>query len=75
MAEFDRDDPVSGTEEYDHILLTRIDSHTAEATLSHAGRVYGTARRVIALSGSSMTITFKRDSRPVLVPWDQHRGV
>jgi hypothetical protein len=62
VAEFDREYPVSGTEEYDHILLKRIDSRTAEAVLSHAGRVYGTARRVIAPSGSSMTITLKRES-------------
>jgi hypothetical protein len=30
--------------------------------LSHAGRVFGTARRVIAADGKSMTITFRRDS-------------
>ena len=30
--------------------------------LSHAGRVFGTARRVIADDGKSMTITFRRDS-------------
>ena len=62
MAEYDREYPVSGTEEYDHILLKRIDERTAQAVLSHAGRVYGVARRVIAPSGASMTITLNRES-------------
>jgi hypothetical protein len=62
VAEYDREYPVSGTEEYDHILLKRIDERTAQAVLSHAGRVYGVARRVIAPSGSSMTITLNRES-------------
>lgn len=62
VAEYDREYPVSGTEEYDHILLKRIDERTAQAVLSHAGRVYGIARRVISASGTSMTITLKRES-------------
>jgi hypothetical protein len=32
--------------------------------LSHAGRVYGTARRVIAQNGNTMTITFRRENAP-----------
>jgi hypothetical protein len=51
-----------GTEEYDHILMKRISARTAEAVLSHAGRAYGTARRVIDEPGKTMTITFKRES-------------
>ena len=62
VAEYDREYPVSGTEDYDHILLKRIDERTAEAVLSHAGRVYGTARRVIAPSGTRMTITLRRET-------------
>ncbi len=62
VAEYDRVYPVSGTEAYDHILLKRIDERTAQAVLSHAGRVYGVARRVIAPSGASMTITLNRES-------------
>ena len=62
IAEYDREYPVTGTEAYDHILLKRVDSFTAEAVLSHAGRVYGTARRVIAQSGKTMTITFRSES-------------
>lgn len=62
IAEYDREYPVMGTEAYDHILLKRVDASTAEAVLSHAGKVYGTARRVIAQDGKTMTITFRRDS-------------
>ena len=62
VAEYDREYPVSGTEAYDHILLKRIDERTAEAVLSHAGRVYGIARRAIAPSGNSMTITLRRET-------------
>jgi hypothetical protein len=61
-ANYDREYPVTGTEEYDHVVLKRIDRHTSEAVLSHAGRVFGTARRVIAADGKTMTITFRRDS-------------
>jgi hypothetical protein len=61
-ANYDREYPVTGTEEYDHVVLKRIDRQTSEAVLSHAGRVFGTARRVIAADGKSMTITFRRDS-------------
>ena len=61
-ANYDREYPVTGTEEYDHVVLKRIDRQTSEAVLSHAGRVFGTARRVIAGDGKSMTITFRRDS-------------
>jgi hypothetical protein len=61
-ANYDREYPVTGTEDYDHVVLKRIDKYTSEAVLSHAGRVFGTARRVIAADGNSMTITFRRDS-------------
>lgn len=62
IAEYDREYPVTGTEAYDHILLKRIDERTAEAVLSHAGRAYGTARRVVSRDGKTMTITFRRDA-------------
>ena len=61
VAEYDREYPVTGTEDYDHILLKRVDARTAEAVLMHAGRVYGTARRAIAESGKTMTITFQQE--------------
>jgi hypothetical protein len=62
-ANFDREYPVMGTEDYDHVVLKRIDENTSEAVLSHAGRVYGVARRVIASDGKSMTITFRRENQ------------
>ena len=61
-ANFDREYPVMGTDDYDHVTLKRIDEYTSEAVLSHAGRVYGTARRVIAADNKSMTITFRRQN-------------
>jgi hypothetical protein len=61
-ANYDREYPVTGTDDYDMVVLKRIDRFTSEAVLSHAGRVFGTARRVIAADGKSMTITFRRDS-------------
>ena len=61
-ADYDREYPVMGTEDYDHVVLKRLDEYTSEAVLSHAGRVYGTARRVIAADGRTMTITFRREN-------------
>lgn len=62
-ANYDREYPVMGTEDYDHVVLKRIDEYTSEAVLSHAGRVYGIARRVIANDGRTMTITFRRENQ------------
>ena len=53
---------VTGSAAADGIALTRIDTHTAEARLMHAGRVVGTARRVVSPDGKTMTITL-RDAR------------
>jgi len=61
IAEYDREYPVTGTEEYDHLLLKRVDAYTAETVLSHAGKVYGTARRHVTADGKTMTITFNRN--------------
>jgi hypothetical protein len=51
--------PLTGSTTVDAIALKKIDSHTAEATLTHARKVIGTARRVISLDGKTMTITFR----------------
>jgi hypothetical protein len=61
-ADYDREYPVTGTEDYDHILLKRVDAYTSEAVLSHAGRIYGTARRTIARDGKTMTITLRSET-------------
>lgn len=59
-ADYDRDHLVYGSRTYDTLLLRRIDALTAEAVLSHAGRVFGTARRVMSSDGQTMTVTFRR---------------
>jgi len=61
IAEYDREYPVTGTDEYDHLLLKRVDEYTAEAVLSHGDKVYGSARRRISPDGKTMTITFTRN--------------
>jgi len=60
-ADFDKEYPVSGTEAYDAVKFRRIDAYTADSVLSHAGRVFGVARRVISRDGTTMTITFKQE--------------
>lgn len=65
-ADFDREYPVMGTAAYDTIRLKRIDAHTAEAVLSHAGRVFGTARRTISDDGRTLTITFRQENQGIL---------
>jgi hypothetical protein len=59
-ADADHDSPVSGTQAYDAVRFRRIDARTTEAVLSHAGRVWGTARRVLSENGETLTITFRR---------------
>jgi hypothetical protein len=65
-ADFDREYPVMGTEAYDTIRLKRINERTAEAVLSHAGRVFGTARRTISEDGRTLTITFRQEDQGIL---------
>ena len=59
-ANYDHEQAVTGTPAYDAITLKRIDDYTSESVLSHAGMVYGTARRVISADGNTMTIAFER---------------
>ncbi len=68
IAEYDREYPVTGTDEYDHLLLKRVDEYTAEAVLSHGDKVYGSARRRISPDGKTMTITFTRNLGGAGVP-------
>ena len=65
-ANFDQEYPVSGTDAYDAVIFKRIDALTAQAVLSHAGQVFGTARRVISEDGRTMTITFRRESGTIV---------
>ena len=65
-ADYDMEYPVSGTDAYDAVKFKRIDAYTSDAVLSHAGRVFGMARRVISSDGRTMTITFRQED-PSLV--------
>ncbi len=56
--------PLSGSADFDGIALKRINADTAEATLTHARKIVGKARRVVSKDGKTMTITFEgTDSR------------
>jgi hypothetical protein len=50
---------VRGASDVDTIALKKVGRRTAEATLSHAGRVMATARRIISEDGQSMTIEYQ----------------
>jgi len=60
IANFGGEYMVTGTPAYDAVKLTRLTELSSEALLTHAGMIYGVARRVIAADGRSMTITFDR---------------
>jgi hypothetical protein len=51
--------PVTGTPDVDTIALKKVGSRTAEAVLSHAGKVMATVRRVISEDGSTLTIEYQ----------------
>ncbi|HVG71773.1 MAG TPA: hypothetical protein VM819_12730 [Vicinamibacterales bacterium] len=67
MANFGKDIMVTGIPEYDSVTLRKVDELTSDAVLSHAGNVYGVARRSIAADGRTMTITFDRKSQEARV--------
>lgn len=62
-ANYDSVNHVVGTPDYDAVRLTRVSAYTSEATLSHAGKLFGTARRTIAPDGMSMIIEFRQESQ------------
>ena len=49
--------PVSGSDDYDTIVLKRINDNTTESTLKKSGKVLTTARRVVSKDGKTMTLT------------------
>ena len=67
MANFGKDIMVTGIPEYDSVTLRKVDELTSDAVLSHAGNVFGVARRTIAADGRTMTITFDRKSQEARV--------
>ena len=54
-----KDYPVSGSRDVDAVVLTRMDDFTSAATLKHAGKEIGVARRVVSPDGKTMTISYK----------------
>lgn len=54
-----KDYPVTGSQNFDTIVLKRIDAFTLEATLKKAGKVVQTTTRVISKDGKTMTFTVK----------------
>src|SRR6202040_3947940 len=54
-----KDYPVSGSRDVDAVALTRMDDFTSAATLKHAGKEIGVARRVVSRDGKTMTISYK----------------
>ncbi len=54
-----KDYPVEGSRDVDVVALTRMDDFTSAATLKHAGKEIGVARRVVSRNGKTMTITYK----------------
>jgi hypothetical protein len=66
LANTDREQMVTGTEDYDAVKLRQIDPWTSEALLTHGGATYGIATRTIARNGQSMTIRFRKPDADVL---------
>ena len=54
-----KDYPVSGSRDVDAVALIRMDDFTSAATLKHAGKEIGVARRVVSPDGKTMTISYK----------------
>jgi len=54
-----KDYPVSGSRDVDAVALTRMDEFTSAATLKHAGKEIGVAKRVVSPDRKTMTITYK----------------
>lgn len=54
-----KDYPVEGSRDVDAVALTRMDDFTSAATLKHAGKEIGVARRVVSPDKKTMTISYK----------------
>jgi len=57
------DHPVTGSSDADTIRLKKTAPRTAEATLSHAGKVTGVAKRAISPDGQTLTITYDGETQ------------
>lgn len=66
IYDYDRQEhPVTGSEDTDSIVVTRMSPNRHEATLSHAGMEVGSLTREISKDGSTMTVTLQRRTPPV----------
>jgi hypothetical protein len=51
--------PLLGSPDAERVSLKKLSPHEAQVALGHAGKVIGTAHRVISRDGKTMTITYK----------------
>ena len=59
-AKYDgKDNPATGSPEYNSIALKRIDAHTTESTTKRDGTVMDTSRVVVSKDGKTGTVTSK----------------
>jgi hypothetical protein len=59
-AKYDgKDNPVTGSPDFNSIALNRIDAHTVESTAKKDGTVMLTSRTVVAHDGKTRTLTSK----------------
>lgn len=54
-----KDNPFTGSPDFDTISLKRIDDHTTEATLKKAGKAVSTTTRSVSKDGKVLTTTAK----------------
>ena len=51
--------PVNGSDDFDTIVLKRINDNTTEGTLKKSGKVVTTARRAVSKDGKILTLTIR----------------
>jgi hypothetical protein len=54
-----KDYPISGSNDYDALAVTRVNSHTATSVQKKAGKKVGTTTRTVSKDGMTMTLTHK----------------
>jgi hypothetical protein len=53
---------TTGNQNFDTVILKRVDSHTFQNTLSKAGKVYSTVTNTVSKDGKTMTVSSKGTS-------------
>jgi hypothetical protein len=54
-----KDYPISGSNDYDTLAVTRVNSHAATSVQKKAGKKVGTTTRTVSKDGMTMTLTHK----------------